>query len=240
MRLLAIAAVLTLSPLTITPALAQGLPALVADGTILDVSATGKTTRVPDIATISAGVVTQASTGTQALADNARQMAKVLAALKVAGVQPRDVTTSSVSLQPQYRYANGEAPAITGYQASNTVSIRFREIAKAGKILDVLASEGANQINGPNLSIDRVDAAMDEARTDAVAKARARAELYAKAAGLSVARILAISEEGGARPPVITADGVRFAAEPAPPPSTQIAPGEADVLVTISVRFLLK
>jgi uncharacterized protein YggE len=238
MRLFATATILTLSSLAAPPVIAQATPAIVLDGTILDVSATGRTTRVPDVATISAGVVTQASTGTQALADSARQMAKVLAALKAAGVQPRDIATSSVSLQPQYRYANGEAPAITGYQASNTVTIRFRDIAKAGKILDVLAGEGANQINGPNLSIDRADAAMDEARVDAVAKARA--ELYAKAAGLSVVRILSISEDGNARSPIVTTDGLRLSAAPVAPPGTEIAAGEADVTVTVAVRFLLK
>lgn len=238
MRLIATAAVLTLSSLAIAPALAQTAP-VVLDGTILDVSATGKTTRVPDIATIRAGVVTQGATAAQALADNARRMAGVLAALKAAGVQPRDVATSNVSLQPQYRYENNQAPAITGYQASNTVSVRFRDVAKSGAILDALVAQGSNQIDGPNLSLDQPDAALDEARVDAVKRARARAELYAKVAGLSVVRIMTISEGGEAPPPPMPVMYAREAKVQAVP-ATTIAAGETDVTVTVAVRFLLK
>jgi len=239
MRLLATAAVLTLSPLATAPAMAQAVPMGITDGTILDVTATGKTTRVPDIATIRAGVVTQGPTAAQALADNARRMTDVLAALKAAGVQPRDITTANVSLQPQYRYENNQPPAITGYQASNNVSIRFRDVARSGAILDALVAQGANQIDGPGLSLDQPDAALDEARTDAVKRARARADLYAKAAGLSVVRILSISEGGevaGPQPPVVYMARAKMQAVA----DTPIAPGETDVTATVSVRFLLK
>jgi len=239
MRLFATAAVLMLSSLAMTPAIAQvAVPATILDGTILDVSATGKTTRIPDIATIRAGVVTQSATAAQALADNAKRMAGVLAALKSAGVQPRDIATSNVSLQPQYRYENNQPPVITGYQASNTVSIRFRDVAKSGAILDALVAQGANQIDGPSLSLDQPDAALDEARVDAIKRARARAELYAKAAGLSVVRIVSISEGGemaGPQPPV-----VYMARAKAQDASTSISAGETDVTASVSVRFLLK
>lgn len=240
MRLLATAAVLTLSSLAMTPAIAQvAAPAVITDGTILDVSATGKTTRTPDIATIRAGVVTQGATAAAALADNAKRMAGVLAALKAAGVQPRDIATSNVSLQPQYRYADNQPPTITGYQASNTVSIRFRDVARSGAILDALVAQGANQIDGPSLSLDQPDAALDEARTDAIKRARARAELYAKAAGLTVVRILSISEGGevsAPQPPIVymTRAKAQSVAD------TTITPGETDVTATVSVRFLLK
>lgn len=239
MRLFATATVLTLSSLAMTPAIAQvAVPAALPDGTILDVSATGKTTRVPDIATIRAGVVTQSTTAAQALADNAQRMSEVLAALKAAGVQPRDIATANVSLQPQYRYENNQPPAITGYQASNTVSIRFRDVAKSGAILDTLVKQGANQIDGPSLSLDQPDAALDEARTDAVKRARARAELYAKAAGLSVVRIVSISEGGemaGPQPPIVYMARAQMAKA-----DTAIVAGETDVTATVSVRFLLK
>lgn len=238
MRLFA-ASLATLSAMAAIPATAQvAPPPPFVDGTVLDVSATGKTTRVPDIATIRAGVVTQSATAAAALSDNAQRMAQVLAALKSAGVQPRDITTSNVSLQPQYRYEQNQPPVITGYQASNTVSVRFRDIARSGAILDALVKQGANQIDGPSLSLDQPDAALDEARVDAVKRARARADLYARAAGLTVARILTISEGGevsGPRPPVMYA---RVAAAPAA--DTQVMPGEADVTATIIVRFLLK
>ena len=142
-------------------------PMIPANGTILDVAAQGTTSRVPDLATIRAGVVSQAATAAAALSDNSSRMARVLAALRKAGVAERDIATSTVGLSPQYRYVDNQPPAITGYQATNSVSIRFRDVAKAGTILDALVGVGANQIDGPNLSIDKPDAALDEARTDA-------------------------------------------------------------------------
>lgn len=232
--------------LTLTAfALGASLPAVAqtastpSDGTLLDVSAEGRTARVPDVATIRAGVVSQGTTAAGALADNAARMARVLAALKRAGVAPRDIRTASVSLSPQYRYAENQPPVVTGYQASNSVAIRFRDVARSGTILDALVAEGANQIDGPNLSLDQPDAALDEARTDAVKIARARAELYAKAAGLSVARIVSIAESGsnsGDQPrPMLYSRGIVTTSAP-----TQIAAGETEVSVTLSVRFLLK
>ncbi len=213
-------------------------PMVPAAGTVLDVTAEGRTTRVPDLATIRAGVVSQSTTAAAALTDNAQRMAKVLASLKRAGVAPRDVATSNVQLAPQYRYADNQPPVITGYQATNTVSIRFRDVAKSGTVLDALVAEGANQIDGPNLSIDKPDAALDEARTDAIAQAKRRADLYAKAAGLRVSRIVSIAESGqdagGPAQPVFMMARASMAKD-----STQIAPGEKDVTVTLSVRFLL-
>lgn len=213
---------------------------ILPDATILDVSATGRVTRIPDVATIRAGVVTQAPTAAGALSANAASMARVLAALKRAGVAPRDIATSNVALQPQYRYADNQPPAITSYQATNTVSVRFRDVARSGSGLDALVEAGANQIDGPSLSIDQPDAALDAARTDAVARARGRAILYAQAAGLHVERIVAIAENGedaggGPRPPVMYM--ARAKAEAAP---TELAAGETEVTATVTVRFLLK
>lgn len=228
-------------PLLAAPVAAQQVttPPPLAEGTLLDISAEGTTARVPDVATIRAGVVTQGQAAASALSENATRMARVLAALKRAGVAPRDIRTSNVSLSPQYRYTEGQPPVITGYQASNTVSIRFRDVARSGAILDALVAEGANQIDGPSLSIDQPDAALDEARASAVRIARARAELYAKAAGLSVARIVSIAEsgsnDGSAPQPVMYARAMK--ADSAP---TSVVAGETEVSVTLSVRFLLK
>ncbi len=82
-------------------------------------------------------------------------MARVLAAVKRAGVADRDIQTATVQLQPQYRYGDNVPPVITGYQATNTLSVRFRDVAKSGSVLDALVAQGANQIDGPNLSIDK-------------------------------------------------------------------------------------
>lgn len=207
-------------------------------GTRLDVSAEGEVRRTPDIATISAGVTTQAATAGAAMQDNARKMAGVIAALKKAGIADRDIQTSSINLSPQYRYQDNQPPQLVGYQASNMVQARFRKIADSGKIIDALVSQGANQINGPSFIVENADAALDEARTQAITKARARAELYAKAAGLRVKRILAISE-GGAPPPPMPYPVARMAMAQEKA-DTQIEPGETQLSITVNVSFELE
>lgn len=235
-RLLTIAAAAAALPMAAAAQVAA--PAVLPpEGTLLDVVAEGEASRVPDIATIRAGVVTQAPTAAAALSANAEQMKQVLAALKAAGVAERDVQTATISLNPQYRYAENQPPVITGYQASNSVSVKFRDIARSGAILDALVKQGANQIDGPNLSIDQLEAAQDEARTDAVKRARARADLYAKALGMRVERLVSLSEalDGGGPGPVPVMMARMEAKD-----STQVVPGEQRVGVTIRVRFLLK
>jgi len=208
-------------------------------GTRLDITATGEVTRVPDIAIISAGVVSRASTATGALQDAADRMTRVLAALKRAGVADRDIQTSSVNLNAEYRYPENQAPQLVGYTASNTVTIRFRDIRNSGKILDALVAQGANQINGPNLTIDKPEAALDEARAQAIANGRARAELYARGLGLRVARVVAVSESGGyAVPP--PAPPVPMMARAYERDQTQIQPGEQKLQVSVAMTFELQ
>lgn len=210
----------------------------VISGTKLDIAAEGAVNRVPDLAVISAGVVTQAATAGAAMGENAKRMAATVAALKRTGVADRDIQTASINLSPQYRYAEGKAPEITGYQASNQVSIRFRDIKRAGAILDTLVAQGANQINGPAFSVENSDAALDEARIEAVKTARARAELYARAAGLRVKRILSISEAAGYAPPPYPMAMTMARAEKAA--DTAVEPGEQKLSVNVSVSFELE
>jgi uncharacterized protein YggE/uncharacterized membrane protein YeaQ/YmgE (transglycosylase-associated protein family) len=143
----------------------------------LEISATGEATRVPDIAIISAGVVTRAATAKAALQQNAAQMERVRAALRRAGIAERDIQTANINLNPEYRYVENQPPRLTGYSASNQLNVRFRDIAATGDILDALVAQGANQINGPSLTIDKPQEALDEARGKAIAVGRARAEL---------------------------------------------------------------
>jgi len=223
------------------PATAQDASGLVRPitGTRLDISATGSVSRVPDLAIISAGVVTKATTATRAIADNAARMERVRAALKRAGIADRDIQTSSISLNPDYRYENNQPPVLTGYQASNNVSVKFRDIRNSGNILDALVAEGANQINGPSLTIDKPEAAYDEARTRALAAGRARAELYARSLGMRVVRLLSVSESGSFnRPPspmYARAEGAMAADA-----KTSIDPGSQDLEATLSLSFELQ
>jgi uncharacterized protein YggE len=165
-------------------------------------------------------------------------MARVRQALAQAGIADRGVQTSSISLNPDYVYANNEPPKLNGYAASDQLTVRFRDISNSGKILDALVAEGANQISGPNLTIDKPQAALDEARVNAIAAGRARAELYARSLGLHVARIVAVSESGGFAPPppmppmVMAARGERD--------QTAIDPGEQKLQVTVSMTFELQ
>lgn len=234
--LLALAAAMPAAP---AAAQQQMGPVRAIDGTRLDIVASGEVARRPDIANISAGVVTTAPTASAALEQNAQQMQRVVAALRRAGVADRDIQTSSINLHPDYRHdERGSNPQIIGYRASNEVMVRFRDIANAGKILDTLVAQGANQINGPMLGIDKPEEALNEARTKALAAARARAELYARATGKRVGRILSISEAGGHfAPPPMARMRTFDVAEAA---STSIQPGEQTLQVSLAVSFELE
>lgn len=208
-------------------------------GTRLDINSTGEVTRVPDVAVISAGVVSRSSTASGALQDTANKMDKVLAALRRAGVEDRDIQTSSVSLNPEYRYPENQAPQLVGYTASNTVTIRFRDIRNSGKILDALVAQGSNQISGPNLTIDKPEAALDEARARAVAIGRARADLYARALGMRVVRVVSVNESGGSYP-VPPPMPMYARAEMAQAADSKIVPGEQKLQVNLTMTFELQ
>ena len=222
---------MTAAPAT---ALAQAAPA--SDGTLLSVSSRAEARKAPDIATFSAGVVTQAADGNAALRQNAEQMNRVLAAIKAAGVADKDVQTSGISLNPQYRYEENQPPRITGYQASNTVNVKLREVAKMGKVLDALVASGANQVNGPSFGIDDPEPLCDRARLDALKAARARAETYAGALGVRVRRIVSISEGGAAMPSPMPRMAMMKAEAY---DSTPVAAGESSVSVNLDVVFEL-
>ena len=219
-------------------AMAQANVSVLA-GTRLDVSASGEVTRVPDLAIISAGVQTLQPTATGAIEQNATRMERVRAALKRAGIADRDIQTSSINLNPEYRYVENQPPVLTGYRASNNVNVKFRDLKRTGAILDALVAEGANQISGPNLTIDKPETAYDEARIKAIAAGQARAELYARALGKRVVRLLSVSESGGYAPPPMP-----YARDMATSVSavskTEIDPGTQQLSVTVAMSFELQ
>jgi len=207
-------------------------------GAQLTVSAEAEARQAPDIARLSTGVVTQAANANAALRANAREMDKVMAALTAAGIAARDIQTSGINLYPQYRHPRNEAPSITGYQAANTVSVKVREIARLGEVLDALVASGANQVNGPSFAIDEPEPVYDRARLAALDKARARAELYAGALGLKVGRIISINEGSSPAQPV----GLRMmaAAQAMDEAATPVAPGESTLRARVTVVFELQ
>ncbi len=241
MKTIYVAALFAAAALPVAPAVAQPTAQITQAiaGTRLDVSASGEVSRVPDLAVISAGVVTRAATATAALRENSDRMDRVLAALKSAGIADRDIQTSSINLNPEYRYVENQAPQLVGYTASNQVTVRFRDIRNSGKVLDALVSQGANQINGPNMTIEHPETALDEARAKAVAAGRARANLYARALGMRVVRIVSVSESGGSYPvppPMPYAERAVMAGDAA----TKIMPGEQKLQVNLSMVFELQ
>ena len=219
---------------------AQQVPSITQTiaGARLDINATGEVTRVPDLAVITAGVVTRSATASGALQQAANRMQRVRAALKAAGIEDRDIQTSNISLNPEYRYENNQPPKLVGYGASNQLTVRFRDIANSGKILDALVTEGANSISGPNLTIDKPEAALDEARAKAVTNGRARAELYARSLGMRIVRVVSVSESGGSYP--VPPPMPYVAAERAGAADTKIDPGEQKLQVNLAMTFELQ
>lgn len=210
-----------------------------ADAPLLTLTATAEVARTPDIADVSAGVVTEAATAGAAMQDNAAAMTKVVAALRRAGVAERDIQTAGISLSPRYRYDQNQPPVLVGYQASNSVSVRLRKLADSGRIIDTLVTAGANQVSGPSFRLDQPEAALDEARAAAVRKARGRADIYAAAAGLRVLRIVSISEPGGFVPPPMPAPRMMKASADMAE-STPVVPGEVELAATVTVVFALQ
>jgi uncharacterized protein YggE len=236
------AALVALALLPAAPAAAQlynppAIPPLA--GTRLDVTATGEVARVPDIVRIGAGVETQAPTAAEALRQNSALMARVRIALARAGVADRDVQTASLELTAVYTQGDYQRARAIGYRANNDLLIRFRDVSRAGPVLDALVSEGVNEIRGPMLGFDNAEAARDEARALAIASARARATLYAQALGLRVKRVVFVNE---VMQPVYGSGAMQGVAnmQSGGDADTMIDPGGRRLSATVNVTFELE
>ena len=171
--------------------------AFAADRT-LSMAGHGEVKAIPDSVTINAGVTTSAPTAAQALTANTARMTGVFAALTKLGVAQNNIQTLNFSVSPQYSNGDNNSPSrVTGYQVSNEVSVRLEDISRLGAALDALVSAGANQMNGISFDIAQPAPLLEQARGDAVADARTRAQTYARAAGVTLGPILSISEGGG-------------------------------------------
>lgn len=189
----------------------------------------------PDLATIDAGVATDAKTAREASEANNAAMAKVLAALKAASIDAKDYQTSQLALQPQYAPNRPAGPSsITGYRASNRVTVKIRDVTKVAGVIDVLVGAGANDVGNISFSVSQASKLLDDAREKAIADARRKAEIYAKAAGVTLGAPLSISEEGAPRPMF---RGKMMAGMAAPTP---IAQGEETLSISVSVTWAIK
>jgi len=206
MKTLLGAATLGLLLMAAPAALAQTAPAAAQADTLfrattLNLSAYGETLAKPDMASLNLGVVTDARTAAEAMAANAQRMTQVMGALKAAGIAPRDIQTSNLNLNAQYAYDQGQAPRLTGYQASNQVTVVVHDLARLGAAVDATVSAGATQVNGISFGLNDPTAAENAAREQAVRALAAKADLYARATGYRVSRLVSLSEGGGYAPP---------------------------------------
>ena len=205
----------------------------------LVVNGTGEASARPDIAVISAGVVVQADTASVALADNTRAMNAMFEQLRAAGLPPEDVQTSQFSVMPLYESRRvdpetTEPPRIVGYEVSNQVTARVRDLERLGAILDALVRAGANSIDGPSFEIADPEQLLGQARDAAVADALAKAARYAAAARVQLGEIISIEEGGFYAPPRPMMRAEAMAA------SVPIAPGQTEVSASVTITFALK
>ena len=173
----------------------------------ITVSAAGQVSAEPDMARISTGVVSEASTAREALVRNTTAMSALIAGLKDNGIDEKDIQTSSFTIDPRYNNPlEGQTPIITGYRVLNQVEVTARDLDRLGQVLDALVVLGANQMNGLAFDVSKAETLKDDARKDAIANALRRAKLYAEAAGVDVGDVISISEEAAQFQPV----GVRM------------------------------
>ena len=200
----------------------------------IQVSATGKVNMAPDMATVSAGVVTQGKTAREAMFGNATKMTRAFEELEAAGIEKKHITTSQLSLQPKYNYQNRQSPKIDSYEARNTVSAKTYDLDNVGAMLDALVKAGVNNINSVQFSIKDSKSARDKAREDAIREAREKAESMASAAGVKLGKLKSLSEGGGnfnPRPTVF--NGVSESRQA----STPISAGEQQINVTVNMTY---
>jgi uncharacterized protein YggE len=213
----------------VAPALAQMAPP-----PAISVTGEANVSVAPDQAQIDGGVTSDAKTAREASDANNAAMGKVLLALKGAGIEEKDYQTSRLSLQPQYAPNRAGPSPVVGYRASNRVTVKIRDVTKVANVIDVLVGAGATDIGGIHFSVTQASKYLDEAREKAVADARRKAELYAKAAGATLGEAISITEEG-APTPIFRGKMATPMAAGAP-----VAQGEETLSVTVHVSWAIK
>lgn len=223
-------------------AAALAVPAAAADvqvtsqGPLVELSVTETVKAKPDLAEVSAGVSTQATTAVEAMRLNAAAMDAVVKRIKALGIKDADIQTTGINLGAQYDYdQSAQRQVFRGYQASNRVSVTLRDVARTGPVLDALVAAGATDIGGPSFSLDDDSAPRAQARKSAFEKAQGQATEYARWAGYTGVRLLSVSEAVNPGRPMPYAEGrVAMAADMK---QTPVEPGLVGTAVTVSVTF---
>lgn len=209
--------------------LAFTLPSGQAADRLVTVTGEATVAVAPDMAVIRVGVTSVGKTAREASDTNARQMTAVLAAIKDAGIGARDIQTSRLSLQPQYDPNRSGTARLLGFQATNQITVNIRDIDKLAGIIDQAIAAGANEMSGLEFVVSEQSKLLDQARDDAIADARRKAERYAKAAGVKLGAVASISEEGSSPQPRLI-QAMRAGAAP-------VAPGEQTLRAVATVSY---
>lgn len=229
------AAALLLSAATMNPAFAEDNKLI----RTISLTGHGEVRVAPDLAIVTMGVLSSATTAQDALAANTKAMTDLMAALKAADIEAKDIQTSNFSVNPRYDYGqnNGQPPKLTGYDVSNNVAVIVHKIGSIGDLLDKAVTSGSNQINGISFSIANPQAAMDEARKKAVTDAKRKAELYVAATSVTLGNVISLSEGGDNYQPPMPMQSKMMAADSSPVP---IAQGEQVISVDINISWEIK
>lgn len=223
-------------------AVAQTSVTIAETAPVVTLNVTETVETAPDMAIIGTGVQTRAPTATQAMRDNAAQMDGLIAALTKAGIDRKDIQTSGINLNAQYDYTNRDGqpsgPRFLGYEASNQLSIKLRDVKKTGTLLDTMVQAGATNISGPSFSISDPAPMLAQARAAALRKARTQADFYAQAAGYRSVRLISIAENNSSgNPPMPVMAAARFKADAA---QTVVEPGQIGSSVALTVQYALE
>jgi uncharacterized protein len=214
--------------------LAGSLATAQAAGRLVTVTGEASVSIAPDTAVIRIGVSTQAKTAGEASDANAQKMNAVLGSIKNSGVAERDVQTAWLSIQPQYDSSKPGAPHLIGFQVTNQVMVKIRDIKSLPVVLDHAIAAGANEMSGIEFIVSEQSKLLDKARDEAIADARRKAELYVKAAGARLGQVIAIVEEGAPTPVRPMMAAMRAGA------AVPVAPGEQTLRANVTVTYALE
>lgn len=219
-------------PATASPASLSDTPSIVVTGQ-------GKVRARPDTAHMTIGVVETSPKAQEGLARNNATMNSVMKVLADSGIDERDIQTSQLSISTKYdpmgsKTSVSHQAEIQGYRITNSVTVKVRSLKDLGSILDKVVSAGANQVSGINFGVDDQEKLLDEARKNALAEARRKADIYASAAGVKVGRVLHINEDSGSIPPVPMQYHGRLDT------SVPVAPGEQELYSNVAVSFSIE
>lgn len=229
--------ILPLALLTTAGTAHAGVVQITAQGPVIEVVTAQTVESEPDEAMVGAGVTTRARTAVASMADNAAKMTAVVARIKSLGIAAQDIQTSGVSLSPSYQYQPNNAPPVfLGYDVTNTVSVRLRDIARIGPVLDALVAAGATNINGPTFRRQDDSAAREEARKLAFQGAQAQAMSLARIAGYGGVKLLEVDEGYTQQPAEIMVTAKRMAPQ-AVSASTPVEPGRVGTQVQLTVKY---